>query len=73
MVGREQHGNGGWLPSIMRAIRIQVVCGNCRSAGAGSIREIEGDHPEPAGLQDQVHRFQRAIGVPGFPNPEQAA
>ena len=48
-----------WLPSITRAMRIQVVNGNARSAAAAHIREIERDQAEAAGLEDEVHRLER--------------
>ena len=67
MVGREQHAQRWCCLRSMRAIRIHVVCGNWRSAGPADIREIERDHAEAAGLQDQIHRFQRAIGVARLP------
>ena len=47
-------------PRSTRAMRIQVVWGNCRSAGRGHIGEIEGHQPEAAGLKHEVHRLQRA-------------
>ncbi len=51
------------LPSITRAIRIHVVSGNCRSAGAGTSARSSDDEAEAAGLEDQVHRLQRASAV----------
>ena len=59
------------LPSTMRAMRIQVVWGNCRSAGPRTSDEIEGHQAEATGLQHQVHRLQRAIGMARFAHPQQ--
>ncbi len=37
------------------------------------VSEIEHDHAESTGLQDEIHRLQRAIGITRFPDPEQAS
>ena len=56
-----------WLPSMTRAMRIQVVIGKRRSAGARDIGEIERDQAEAAGLEDEVHRLQRARSASPVP------
>ena len=60
-----------WLPSITRAIRIQVVCGNCRTHAAWSVGEIEGHDAEAARLQHEVRGLERARRVTRFAYPQQ--
>ena len=46
-----------WLPSIMRAMRIQVVYGNCRSAGAGTSARSNATRPKPPAWSTRFSAF----------------
>ena len=58
--------------STARRRRNQEVSEIRRALRSGVSAEIEDDQAESAGLDDQIGGFERALGIAGAADPEQA-
>ena len=61
-----------WLPSMTRARRNQVVNGSARTVRGGTSARSRTTRPNPPACSTRFIAFERACGIAGLANPQQA-